>query len=57
VVNAAGLGPNIFASTKFLAVDHQLAVKQVHLFDTCMAMGRIVCSRGEPHEHGNAVRL
>jgi hypothetical protein len=57
VIDAAGLGPDEIAGLKLLAVDHQLAVKQMQFFDTCMAMGRVLRSRREPHKHRHAARL
>jgi hypothetical protein len=57
VIDAAGLGPDEIAGLKLLVVDHQLAVKQMQLFNTCMAMGRVVRSWRKPHEHRNAARL
>ena len=57
VIDGIGLGPDVIAGIKFFIVDHQLAVKQMQLFDTCMAMGRVVRSWREPHKHRNAARL
>jgi hypothetical protein len=57
VIDTPGLGPDEIAGLKLFVVDHQLAVKQMQLFDTCMAMGRVVRSWGEPHKHRNAARL
>src|SRR6266850_41158 len=38
-------------------LDHQLAVKQIELFDSGVAMRRIVGARREPHQQADAVVL
>ena len=57
MIDAAGFGPAVVAGMKLPVVDDQLTVKQVQLFDPGMAVGRIVGSRREPHQHADAVLL
>src|SRR6266853_3048016 len=57
IINGVGLGPVVIAGIKLLVVDHQLAVKQMQLFHSGVAVTRIVGSRLQPYQHANAVFL
>src|SRR5260370_39769635 len=48
MINAVGLGPVVVAWVQLLVADHQLAVKQMQLFNSGMAVTRIVGSRPRP---------
>src|SRR5258708_33718935 len=49
MINAVRLGPVVVAWVQLLVADHQLAVKQMQLFNSGMAVGRIIGSRREPY--------
>src|SRR5215471_4266694 len=51
MIDGSCLSPDIVAGIKLLLIDHQFAVEQVHLFNSCMAMRRIVGARREPYQH------
>src|SRR5713101_7965312 len=57
MINAVELGPVVVAWVQLLVADHQLAVKQMQLFNSGMAVTRIVGSRREPYQHADAVFL
>ena len=42
MIDATSLCPHIVAGIELLLVDHELALKQIQLFDADMAVGRIV---------------
>jgi hypothetical protein len=49
--------PAVVAGIQLLAVNDQLAVEQMQLFDASMAVGRIVGARREPHQLADAMSL
>src|SRR5260370_23728580 len=53
--NAVRLGPVVVAWAQLLVADHQLAVKQMQLFNSSMAVRRIIGSPREPYQHADAV--
>src|SRR5260370_25145615 len=55
MINGVGLGPVVVAWVQLLFADHQLAVKQMQFFHSCMAVTRTVGSRREPYQHADAV--
>ena len=55
MINAVRLGPVVVAWVQLLVADHQLALKQMQLFNSGMAVGRIIGSRREPYQHADAV--
>ena len=57
MIDGVGLGPVVIAGIKLLVIDHQLAVKQMQLFYSGVAVTRIVGSRREPYQHANAIFL
>src|SRR5260370_41367915 len=54
IIDGVGLGAVVIAGTKLLVIDHQLAVKQMQLFHSGVAVTRIVGSPREPYQHANA---
>ena len=54
MINAVRLGPVVVAWVQLLVADHQLALKQMQLFNSGMAVGRIIGSRREPYQHADA---
>src|SRR5437870_37520 len=54
-IDALRLGPAVVAGMELPLVDHQLAVQQMQLLDSGMAVGRIVGSRRQPYEHADAM--
>ena len=57
MIDAAGLGTNVIPRIKLFVVDHQFAVKEMHLFNAGMTVRRIVGSRRETYQHADAVLL
>jgi len=57
MIDAVGIAPDVIAGIKLLVIDHQLAIKQMQLFHSGMAVRRIIGSRREPHQHADTVFL
>ncbi len=55
MIDAVGIAPDVIAGIKLLVIDHQLAIKQMQLFHSGMAVRRIIGSRREPHQHADTV--
>src|SRR5260370_28529222 len=57
MIDAVGFAPNVIAGIKLLVIDRQVAVKQMQLFHSSVAVRRIIGSLREPHQHADAVSL
>src|SRR5258708_16809289 len=57
MIDGVGPGPVVIAGIKLLVIDHQLALQQIKLFYSGVAVTPIVGSRAEPYQHANAIFL
>jgi hypothetical protein len=57
LIGGTGLRPVIVPGIELLVINHQLAVKEIQLFDSGVAVRRIRGSRREPYEQADAVFL
>src|SRR5262247_1748020 len=57
LIGSPGLCTVVVAGAELLVLNPELPVKQVQLFDSRMAMGRIGDTGREPHEHADAILL
>jgi len=56
-IDCLGFSPIVIPGIKLLAVDHQLAMEQVQLFDPGMAVGRILGAGCEAYQHTDPTTL